>query len=158
MDRNKQFYKRKETIYQFICDPAYTPMRIKDIALVLQIPKELRPDLEAVLEELVADGKVYLSGRGKYSKAEKILAEGEYLTTRKDFGFVHIDGEDEDIFIHAKHSNGAMLYTGIYGSLKKLFYLLRPCICSHIPVGGTSFQQYVTDAASDCIRVKACVL
>ena len=48
--------KRKEIVYQFICDKTYVPMKIKELAIVLQVTKEMRPELEYVLDELIAEG------------------------------------------------------------------------------------------------------
>lgn len=103
-----QFEKQKKTVYDFICDTLYTPMKIKEIAIILQVSKAQRSQLEDVLESLIEEGKIQISKRGKYSKAEKKLYEGTYLSTQHDFGFVSIEGEDDDIFISKNHVNGAM--------------------------------------------------
>ena len=36
---DQTFEKRKKVIYDFICDDLYVPMKIKEIAVVLQIPR-----------------------------------------------------------------------------------------------------------------------
>ena len=41
--------KRKKVIYDMICDKQYIPMKIKEIAILLQVTKEDRPALELVL-------------------------------------------------------------------------------------------------------------
>lgn len=38
------FEKRKKLIYDFICDEFYVPMKFKEIAMLLQVPKEARGD------------------------------------------------------------------------------------------------------------------
>ena len=48
MDK-KKFDERKKTIYDFVCDPAYVPMRVKDMAAVLQVAKDQRDDLKMVI-------------------------------------------------------------------------------------------------------------
>ena len=63
--------KRKKVIYDLICDSFYVPMKIKEIAIVLQIPREQRQELKDVLDSLIEDGKIEISKRGKYSKATK---------------------------------------------------------------------------------------
>ena len=65
---DQTFEKRKKVIYDFICDDFYVPMKIKEIAMVLQITKEQRKELQEVLDSLVEEGKISLSKRGKYSK------------------------------------------------------------------------------------------
>ena len=64
---DQTFEKRKKVIYDFICDDFYVPMKIKEIAMVLQITKEQRKELQEVLDSLVEEGKISLSKRGKYS-------------------------------------------------------------------------------------------
>ena len=96
MDR-EQLEKRKKTVYDFICDDLYVPMKAKEIAVMLSVSKEDREALQEVLEELVWEGKIELSKRGKYSKAEKKYLTGIFTAHQKGFGFVTVEGEEEDI-------------------------------------------------------------
>ncbi len=99
--------QRKKTIYGLICDDLYVPMKIKEIAILLDIPKERRPELEEVLEALVAEGKVEISKKGKYSKASNKLISGRFIGNARGFGFVEpIEGDD--IFIPEEEIHGAM--------------------------------------------------
>ena len=41
MDR-ELFNERKKTIYNFICDEFYVPMKVKEIAIMLNVPKTQR--------------------------------------------------------------------------------------------------------------------
>ena len=50
--------KRKKVIYDFICDDLYVPMKAKEIAVVLNVPKTQKHELMEVLDALLADGKV----------------------------------------------------------------------------------------------------
>lgn len=93
------FERRKEIIYNLICDKHYVPMKIKEIAILLQVSKEDRPELEMVLEELQREGKIELTKRGKYKKLEKVLLKGLFIGNQRGFGFVEIEGRDEDVFI-----------------------------------------------------------
>lgn len=102
------FEKRKETIYNLICDKHYVPMKIKEIAILLQVSKEDRPELEMVLEELQGEGKIELSKRGKYKKAERALLVGTFIGNARGFGFVEIEGREEDVFIPESGVNGAI--------------------------------------------------
>ena len=63
---DQTFEKRKKVMLDFISDDLYVPMKIKEIAAVLQIPREQRDDLKAVLDALVDDGKISLSKRGNF--------------------------------------------------------------------------------------------
>ena len=100
--------ERKKTIYDFICDEFYVPMKIKEIAIMLNVPKEQRRELQQVLDELVCDGKIEVSAKGKYSKAEGKYLTGIFTAHQRGFGFVTVPGEDEDIFIPEAQVNGAM--------------------------------------------------
>ena len=96
---NNVFERRKEVIYNLICDKHYVPMKIKEIAILLQVSKEDRAELELVLEELQREGKIELTKRGKYKKLEKTVLKGLFVGTQRGFGFVEIEGREEDIFI-----------------------------------------------------------
>lgn len=109
MDNEIDLYeKRKKTVYKFICDDRYVPMKIKELAIMLEVKKEERPQLERILLELQQEGKILLSKRGKYAKAVEQYVTGVFTANPKGFGFVTVDGETEDVFIPAAKVNGAM--------------------------------------------------
>ena len=93
------YKKRKEIVYKLICDEFYVPMKIKELAIMLGVKKEQRPELENILIDLMAEGKISISKRGKYTKAEESQIVGIFTAHPKGFGFVSIEGEEEDIFI-----------------------------------------------------------
>lgn len=99
--------ERKENIYQFICDDLYVPMKAKEIAAVLNVPKSQRGELQEVLNALLADGKIAVSEKGKYSKAEGKFLVGEFTAHPRGFGFVTVEGQEDDIFIPESQVNGA---------------------------------------------------
>lgn len=101
------FEKRKKVIYDFICDDFYVPMKIKEIAMVLQVPKEQREELKAVLDALEEDGKISLSKRGKYTKGQAKRLTGIFQAHARGFGFVIQEGVDEDVYISEENVNGA---------------------------------------------------
>ena len=106
---NKELLQeRKKMIYDFICDELYVPMKAKEMAIVLNVPKSQRGELLEVLDALTADGKVEISGKGKYVKSEGIYLTGVFTAHPRGFGFVTVEGEEEDIFIPAAQTNGAL--------------------------------------------------
>jgi len=107
MDK-KKFEKRKKTIYEFICDPAYVPMRVKDMAAVLQVAKDQRDDLKTVLDDLVNEGKIEVNGHGRYKKAVFLAKEGKFEATTRGFGFIIVEGMEEDIYVSPKDKGSAM--------------------------------------------------
>lgn len=99
--------ERKKMIYQFICDELYVPMKVKEIAVILNVPKTQRGELQEVLDALVAEGKIEVSAKGKYTKSESKFLTGVFTAHPRGFGFVTVEGEDEDIFISESQVNGA---------------------------------------------------
>ncbi|MFA9375271.1 MAG: ribonuclease R [Lachnotalea sp.] len=100
--------ERKKVIYEMICDELYTPMKIKEIAILLQVPKEDRADLQTVMDALLSEGKIDVSKKGKYSKSEGQFIVGTYTGHQKGFGFVTVEGLDEDVFVSENSTNGAL--------------------------------------------------
>lgn len=60
--------ERKQIVYELICDDLYVPMKAKEIAILMNVPKSQRHELQEVLDALVAEGKVEVSTKGKYTK------------------------------------------------------------------------------------------
>ncbi|MDY2998094.1 MAG: ribonuclease R [Faecalimonas sp.] len=104
---DQTFEKRKKLIYDFICDEFYVPMKLKELAILLQVPKDQRKELKAIMDSLEAEGKVHVSKKGKYTKGEAKSIVGTYQAHARGFGFVVVEGEDDDIFISEDDTNGA---------------------------------------------------
>ena len=68
MKRSKNFEKRKKFIMEFLGDPLYKPMRLREIASLLQLDKSEKKELFDVLDELCAQGKAEVDNKGRYSK------------------------------------------------------------------------------------------
>ena len=103
-----KYETRKKMVYDFMCDDMYVPMKIKELCIVLGVKKEDRPQLEQILLDLQAEGRITLSKRGKYSKSEIKKTVGVFTAHQRGFGFVTVEGEPDDIFIPAEYVNGAM--------------------------------------------------
>lgn len=102
-----KFEERKKTVYSLICDDLYVPMKVKELAILLDVPRERRGELEEVLDALVAEGKVEVSKKGKYCKSQSKNISGRFVGNARGFGFVEQE-EGEDIFIPADQVHGAM--------------------------------------------------
>ena len=116
----KQLKKRKKTIYDVICSKAYVPMRAREIAILLDIPREKRKDLQDVLDSLMQENKITMDRRGRYMK-KKILPKtagkeeqsdinhlkGTFISHPKGFGFVEVEGEELDYFIPEEYTGCA---------------------------------------------------
>lgn len=107
MDR-KLFEDRKKMIYEFVCDDLYVPMKAKEMAMVLQVPKDQRAQLQEVLDALVTECKLEVSQKGKYTKSQGKVLFGTFTSHARGFGFVIIEGMEEDYYISAENRQGAV--------------------------------------------------
>ncbi|MDE7205192.1 MAG: ribonuclease R [Lachnospiraceae bacterium] len=101
--------KRKKVIMDLVSSEFYVPMKEKELAVMLQVSKEDRGELNRILNELLAEGKLSLTKKGKFIKAKYSDKEliGTFISHPKGFGFVEIDGRDEDLYIPENFVNGA---------------------------------------------------
>ena len=86
----------------------YVPMKLKELAILLNVPREERESLKEVLDALLAEGKISVSKKGKYAKAEVFAQTGIFTAHHKGFGFVTIEGRDGDVFVAPDNTGGAM--------------------------------------------------
>lgn len=97
----------KEKLYEFICDDMYKPMRLKDIRFLLQVSDDDKRKVDTALSELIDEGKIMLTPKGKYQKMDSKLLVGTFVSNKKGFGFVQVDGQKEDYFIPPKFTADA---------------------------------------------------
>lgn len=90
---------RKQMILSFVQEKNYKPLRIKEMAVLFGVPKKQRGEFHEILDELIARGKIEIDRRGRIQLPEENIVVGEFMATRRGFGFVRIEGEEEDIFI-----------------------------------------------------------
>lgn len=102
------FEQRKAMLVSLMNETAYVPMKLKELAILLNVPKEQREELKAVLNALLSEGKISISKKGKFGKAEAFALTGIFSGHPRGFGFVTAEGQEEDIFIPADRTNGAL--------------------------------------------------
>lgn len=100
--------ERKEMLIALVNDPAYVPMKAKEIAALLDIPRGKREELQEVLDELVFEGSLGISKKGKYGKPEVFSIRGIFIGHPRGFGFVSPEDMEDDIFIPAEKTGGAL--------------------------------------------------
>lgn len=108
MKRSNDIEERARMLMDFFGSSEYRPMRFKDIAAILQVPKDSRDELRDVLDFLVAKGKIITDEKGRYRLPGDRLKTGIFSGTQKGYGFVIIEGESEDVFIPENAVKGAM--------------------------------------------------
>lgn len=107
MDRSL-YEKRKNLICELVNDKFYVPMKEKELAAFMQVRPEEREELKTILNELLMEGRLQISKRGKYSKGEEGGGlVGTFISHPKGFGFVEIEGRSEDLYIPESSVNGA---------------------------------------------------
>ncbi len=105
----EQLQERKERILECMKSPAYVPMKRKDMRVLLGVPEEDRTYFEQIIAELIDEGKIFETKRGKLAVPETLqMATGIFISHAKGFGFVTPDEGGADIFIPASETNGAM--------------------------------------------------
>ncbi|MCM1497642.1 MAG: RNB domain-containing ribonuclease [Clostridium sp.] len=100
--------ERKKTILNVINDKHYKPLKQKELAYLLQVIPDDREEFRHILSELVDEGKVLLTKRGKYQSVSELSRIGIFTGHQKGFGFVTVEGEEEDYFVGEHATGGAM--------------------------------------------------
>lgn len=100
--------EKKQMVYSYITSSGYKAVKFKEMAAILQVPKKEKEDLREVLESLMSEGKIRIDLKGKIKPVKGEVYVGTFLGTQKGFGFVRIEGEEEDIFIPENATKSAM--------------------------------------------------
>lgn len=100
--------KKEEIVLEFMKDKEYVPMKAKEIALVLGVPKKEYSDFLKVLENLEKEFKIGKNRKNKYKVIEEEYYEGIFRRNPKGFGFVKIEGQDDEIYISKENSMQAL--------------------------------------------------
>lgn len=109
----KNYKDRKNMILKLMGEELYVPMKEKELAIFLQVSPEDRPVLSSILTELLNENKIQISKRGKYSLYDPKshfsdeLLTGVFISNHKGFGFIEVEGRDEDLYVPADCVNGA---------------------------------------------------
>lgn len=85
----------------------YVPLKEKELAAFMQVAKEDREEFRKVLDVLLQEGKVQVTAKGKYIKPDERLLTGTFIGNAKGFGFVEIEGREEDLYIPEAMVNNA---------------------------------------------------
>ena len=99
--------EKEEMILNFMKDEDYVPMKAKEMAMVLNISKNRYNELIEVLNKLESELKIVKNRKNRYRINDEKILEGTYRRNSKGFGFVKIDGEEEEIYISKQNSNKA---------------------------------------------------
>ena len=99
--------KRKKLICELVADEAYVPMKEKELAAFMQVSREERAALREVLQALLAEGRLQVNGQGRYSRPDEDKPGGTFIANARGFGFVEVEGREEDFYVPEDKTNGA---------------------------------------------------
>lgn len=99
--------KRKKVICDLMEDEFYVPMKAKELAAFLQVPKEEKENFRKLLDELMAEGRICVTANGRYKKGDGSVLTGTFVSNAKGFGFVEVEGSAEDYYIPEDRTGGA---------------------------------------------------
>ena len=105
--------ERKKIILELMGNEYYVPMKEKELAVLMQVEPQDRELFSSLLRELLAEQKIEISKRGKYSLLDPKnvktagLITGTFISNQKGFGFIEVEGREDDLFVPADKVNGA---------------------------------------------------
>lgn len=102
-----QFEKRKNLICELVDDERYVPMKEKELAAFMQVTPADRETFHEVLRALLEEGKIQLTKQGRYVKPDENRPVGTFIGHAKGFGFVEVEGYEEDFYIPEDKTGGA---------------------------------------------------
>lgn len=107
--KKKTREERKNLIIQLVEDSCYVPMKEKELAIFMQVEPEEREELKSILQELLNEGSLQMTKRGKYIKGDGQAKQqvGTFISNSRGFGFVEVEGQEEDLFIPEDYTGGA---------------------------------------------------
>ncbi len=100
---------QKEKVYGFIRENMKIPMTAEEIVVMLGVPQEDMEVFQKILSELEEEGKIIKTKKNRYmSGVSSDFAAGRYIGNERGFGFIETEDSEEDIFIGASSSGGAL--------------------------------------------------
>ena len=101
--------ENRDIILKFMSDDKYVPMKAKELAFVLGVPKEKYTEFHQILKCLEDEYKIQATKKGKYI----LVDNNEYKTgtlrlNSKGFGFVKLADSEEEIFISKNNMKHAL--------------------------------------------------
>ena len=100
--------ERKQKILDLMKDEDYVPLKAKEIAMIMRVPKKEYNEFLEVLGELELELKIQKNRKNRYKLVDKVYYDGIYRKNQKGFGFVRLEGEDDEIYISKENSLDAL--------------------------------------------------
>ena len=100
--------EQEQKILQLLKDENYKPMKPKEIAMLMRVPKNEYNDFLNVLGNLELNLKIQKNRKNQYRIVEKVYYDGIYRKHSKGFGFVKIESDEDEIYISKDNSLNAL--------------------------------------------------
>ncbi|HHV10700.1 MAG TPA: ribonuclease R [Clostridiales bacterium] len=111
--------EKEEMLEELFSSKEYKPLKFKDLVVLLQVPRGAKHELKLVLDQLISKGSVILDAQGRYRLPGDDIKVGTFSGTQRGFGFVVLEGEEEDIFIPGEATKGALHGDRVMVSVKE---------------------------------------
>ena len=95
----EELNKRKKILLELFSDKIYKPMKIKELAILLDIHRDKRYELEEVINSLEESGDIIINKKGRIELTKTRTYIGTYFANQKGFGFVKSEELAKDVFI-----------------------------------------------------------
>ena len=101
--------ENRKIILNFMRNEQYVPMKAKDMAFILGVPKQKYAEFREILDELENEFKIQQTKKGKYMLVdESVYKTGVLRLNSKGFGFVKLPDSDDEIFVSRDNMNKAL--------------------------------------------------
>ena len=100
--------KKEQIILEFMKDPKYVPMKAKEIATILGVPKKDMDNFKKALDNLEMEFKIGKNKKNRYRVIEENFEQGTFRRNQKGFGFVKLENRDDEIYISKENTNNAL--------------------------------------------------
>ena len=95
-------------VLNLIEDKDYAPMKAKEIAMIMHVPKSEYNELLRILGKLEMEMKIQKNRKNQYRPVEEVYYDGIYRKNQKGFGFVKIEDQEDEIYIAKENSKNAL--------------------------------------------------
>ena len=95
-------------VLNLIKDKDYAPMKAKEIAMIMHVPKSEYNELLNILGKLEMEMKIQKNRKNQYRPVDKVYYDGIYRKNQKGFGFVKIEDQEDEIYIAKENSKNAL--------------------------------------------------
>lgn len=100
--------EKQELILNFMKDENYTPMKAKEMAMILGVPKKEYNKFLDIIRYLEENYKIVKNRKNRYRLIGENFVEGIYRKNQRGFGFVKIDDREDEIYIAKEDSLNAL--------------------------------------------------